>query len=106
MVGYRAAGWTCCGALVLSLLVATVGMGGMGIVGQHKLGLDPTQSKKSSPEAIELAELGLEDAGITSTDVVMGLNEIHQSIGQTQAMGRGQHIGISLSQKLKLFEVV
>jgi len=37
MAGFRAAGWTCCGALGLSLLIAVAGMRGIGLVGQQTL---------------------------------------------------------------------
>lgn len=35
MVGFRAAGWTCCGTIVLALIIAVVGMRGVGLVGQQ-----------------------------------------------------------------------
>ena len=36
MVGFRAAGWTCCGTIVLALLITLVGMRGVGLVGQQR----------------------------------------------------------------------
>lgn len=35
MVGFRAAGWTCCGTIALALIIAIVGMRGVGLVGQQ-----------------------------------------------------------------------
>ncbi|KAF7790920.1 hypothetical protein EIP86_001878 [Pleurotus ostreatoroseus] len=36
MVGFRAAGWTCCGTIVFALIIAIVGMRGVGLVGQEQ----------------------------------------------------------------------
>lgn len=36
MAGFRAAGWTCCGTIVLALVIAVVGMRGVGLVGQQR----------------------------------------------------------------------
>lgn len=117
MAGYRAAGWTCCGALVLSLLVAIVGMRDMGIVGQQT----PTPSEKSSHGVIELSEIAQRVGDHASTQVVDGAMFGDVSEGETghgtipinERGGAwttpthcwGQH-GVSLSKKLKVFEEV
>jgi len=36
MVGFRAAGWTCFAAALLSFLISIVGLRGIGVVGQRK----------------------------------------------------------------------
>lgn len=35
MAGFRAAGWVCCGTIAVSLVIALVGMRGVGLVGQR-----------------------------------------------------------------------
>ena len=47
MIGFRAAGWTCVGALAISLVVAVFGLRGFGLVGQQ-----PKEEKRTT--AIEL----------------------------------------------------
>ncbi|KZP04586.1 hypothetical protein FIBSPDRAFT_878382 [Athelia psychrophila] len=50
MVGFRAAGWTCFAAAMMSLLISVIGLWGTGIVGAA-----PSGSTESS-SAIELNE--------------------------------------------------
>ena len=51
MAGFRAAGWVCCGVLVISLIIAVVGMRGIGIVGQQS---DNDNGEKRRTSDIEL----------------------------------------------------
>ena len=37
MAGFRAAGWTCAGTLVLAVLIALAGLRGIGLVGQQRV---------------------------------------------------------------------
>ena len=111
MAGYRAAGWTCCGTLVLSLLVAIVGMRGMGIVGQNKHEAAP--SEKSSHGAIELTDLesggraSLQDIDDTPEDTYCSPTPVGETAREwgLPSYHHSQH-GITLSQKLKVFEQV
>lgn len=48
MAGFRAAGWTCCGTVVIALVIAVVGMRGIGLVGQQRL---PRAEKPSAAAA-------------------------------------------------------
>lgn len=50
MIGFRAAGWTCVGALAISLVVAVFGLRGIGLVGQL-----PKEEKRTT--AIELGRI-------------------------------------------------
>ena len=36
MAGFRAAGWTCCATVAVALLIALIGMRGVGLVGQQR----------------------------------------------------------------------
>ena len=51
MAGFRAAGWTCCGTIAIALIVALVGMRGVGLVGQHR----PTRAEKPELGDVEMA---------------------------------------------------
>ncbi|EKM56493.1 uncharacterized protein PHACADRAFT_207718 [Phanerochaete carnosa HHB-10118-sp] len=51
MAGFRAAGWTCCGAIVIALIIAAVGLRGIGLVGQQR----PAACAEKSDGDIELA---------------------------------------------------
>ena len=108
MAGYRAAGWTCCGTLVLSLLVAIVGMRGMGIVGQNKHEAAP--SEKSSHGLTELESGGrasLQDINDTPEDTYCSPTPVGETAREwgLPSYHHSQH-GITLSQKLKVFEQV
>lgn len=50
MVGFRAAGWTCFAAALLSFIIALVGLRGIGIVGQKSRIISGTDSGISLPE--------------------------------------------------------
>ena len=36
MAGFRAGGWTCCATIIVALVIALVGMRGVGLVGQQR----------------------------------------------------------------------
>ncbi|GJE97159.1 MFS general substrate transporter [Phanerochaete sordida] len=54
MAGFRAAGWLCCGACALAVLISAVGMRGVGFVGQSA----PVVEKPASGD-VELARVSL-----------------------------------------------
>ncbi|PSR74384.1 hypothetical protein PHLCEN_2v9892 [Hermanssonia centrifuga] len=68
MAGFRAAGWTCCGTVSLSLLIAIVGIRGIGLAGQRR----PIVEKMKDGQDIELAIRHNEvaDAATTSSQNV------------------------------------
>ena len=51
MAGFRAGGWTCCGVIATALLIALVGMRGVGLVGQQRT----ARSEKPELTDIEMA---------------------------------------------------
>ena len=57
MAGFRAAGWTCCGTCALALVIAIVGMRGIGLVGQQRT---PQGSVKSKSD-IEMGSQNLDE---------------------------------------------
>lgn len=56
MAGFRAAGWMCCGTVAVALVIAVVGMRGVGLVGQQRPGV---RAEKPG-EDIELATRKIE----------------------------------------------
>ncbi len=68
MAGFRASGWTCCGTVSLSLLIAIVGIRGIGLAGQRR----PIVEKMKDGQDIELAIRHNEvaDAATTSSQNV------------------------------------
>ena len=60
LAGFRAAGWTCCGSLLISLAIAVVGMRGIGLVGQHT----PVEKPGSELE-LNVMENGWQGAGLS-----------------------------------------
>jgi len=52
MVGFRAAGWTLCAAAGTSLLIALVGLRGIGIVGQHKESKTVSEAQETKAPSI------------------------------------------------------
>ncbi|OBZ77744.1 hypothetical protein A0H81_02617 [Grifola frondosa] len=66
MAGFRAAGWTCCGASAISFLIAVIGMRGVGIIGQEK---GDQEAKKTDCSDVELAQLP--EAPVTQEPIAM-----------------------------------
>lgn len=63
MIGFRAAGWVCVGALVIAIVVAVFGLRGIGLVGQQGL----------EEKRISVIELGrISNVGTTPRDVEVG----------------------------------
>lgn len=52
MPGFRAAAWTSCGSLGVGLVIAVIGIRGIGIVGQK------TGERPVTNDGVEIAELG------------------------------------------------
>ncbi|CAL1708737.1 unnamed protein product [Somion occarium] len=70
MAGYRAAGWTCCGALVLSLIIAIFGMRGIGLVGQRRCVEKPDRDIELSPQLPEHNHVRVPDIGPVSESTI------------------------------------
>ncbi|KAI0075980.1 hypothetical protein K474DRAFT_1663636 [Panus rudis PR-1116 ss-1] len=68
MAGYRAAGWTCCGAVIISLLVAIFGLRGIGLVGQQQLPLEKPLAH-GPIELSQVVEANTRETSGTSGDV-------------------------------------
>lgn len=58
LAGFRAAGWTCAGTLVLAILIALVGLRGIGLVGQQRI----CQPEKPVLDDVEMVLRGQDSA--------------------------------------------
>lgn len=102
MAGYRAAGWTCTGAMLLSLMAAIFGMRGIGIIGKYQ----PVESEKSRG-TIELADLAGPDPVFLASENASLSEMVHSTDTSRQNISsQGGHHGFTLSQKLKVLEDV
>ncbi|THH29702.1 hypothetical protein EUX98_g4481 [Antrodiella citrinella] len=92
MSGFRAAGWTCVGALSIALVVAVIGLRGIGLIGQQ------TEEKRTS--VIEMGRMSIvvpgdEEAGPIDIDTTYNVDSVNlDSDSRTQ-------VNISPSEKEK-----
>lgn len=59
MAGFRAAGWTCCGTVIIALITAIVGMRGVGLVGQQE---HPSDRKNKEGGDVEMGVMSANPA--------------------------------------------